>query len=94
MASKGKELCSGRAQTLPETVNILAAETRLLTRTYTTQTDMEKEGSFSLETKAGIYPMPAVKPKIKIDQPKTGLGSDTWTNIITEMIKQQQEERL
>lgn len=47
-----------------------------------------------LETKTGIYPMPVVKSKMKIDQPDTGLGSDTWANIITEMLKQQQEEKL
>lgn len=65
---------------MQEIANILVAETRPLTRTYTTQTDIEKaEGTdSSLEetttwVEMGIHTMPIVKPK-KVDESETGLG--------------------
>lgn len=35
-----------------------------------------------------------VKPKQKVDQPEMELGTDTWTSIIAQLKRQQQEERL
>lgn len=93
-----KEFGPHRAQTLQKLAIILTEETRPCTRPYTKFTNMDKlEGEVSPVEVVPTLVEEGASPKHKLKQEgqcEMGSGPDTQANIVTELIRQQQEERL
>lgn len=86
---KAKEFAPCRAQTLQKLAIILTEETRPCTKAFTKFTNMDQiEGEVSPVEVVPTLVEEGASPKHKLKQ------EGQWANIVTELIRQQQEERL